>query len=495
MLGMHMGKVPAASRGNHRRLDTEDWLQRINRASIIANLEGGLLDLENARRLAKALDEMALESRAPGFARRELYISFEPEMLKRAGMAASIVHVGRSSQDILATANAGLNLERLEMVLDAILEVKESLIALAEREGDAVVPAYTNGVQAQPTLYGHYLAAQDAVFGRDVERAFQCLRRYDFCPMGSGVCNGTGWPLNNDRMAELLGFSRSADNAFDAGQCAGNDLPLEISQIVTSAMLHVNAFIADFMTQYATPRPWLVLQSTNGVYRSSAMPQKRNPGFVNDCRRDAGLVMGEAQGVMLRMQNLALGMADVRDVRMMESLCADAATTLRSFAEIVRSIAVDRDEALAVLNSGWTCTQEIADRLVRSGGADFRPGHSFASRLVTWAAKDFVTPATLRYEDVLALWREFVADAKVEGLAAQFPLSEDELHRAVCPAGILAGRSTKGSANPACVAEMIKRAKNANAAIAEELRALREKRSSTDDILDETFKRLLRETN
>ena len=76
-----------------------------------------------------------------------------------------------------------------------------------------------------------------------------------------------------------------------------------------------------------------------------------------------------------------------------------------------------------------------------------------------------------------------------------FPLSEDEFIASVCPAGILAGRSTKGSANPACVAEMIKRAKNANAAIAEELCALREKRSSTDDILDETLKRLLRETN
>ena len=60
--------------------------------------------------------------------------------------------------------------------------------------------------------------------------------------------------------------------------------------------------------------------SSNGVYCSSAMPQKRNPGLINDCRRDAGLVIGEAQGVMLRIQNLQLGMADVRDAQVLERL-------------------------------------------------------------------------------------------------------------------------------------------------------------------------------
>ena len=61
-------------------------------------------------------------------------------------------------------------------------------------------------------------------------------------------------------------------------------------------MLHVNAFLADFMIQYADPHPWIRWESSNGVYCSSAMPQKRNPGLINDCRRDAGLVIGERRG-------------------------------------------------------------------------------------------------------------------------------------------------------------------------------------------------------
>lgn len=492
MLGMHMGRVPAPSAaedaagpgGERVNFDTEDWLQLINRASVVANVEAGLLDRENARRLADALNDMRSEREKPGAERAELYIAFEPELLRRAGMAASVLHVGRSSQDILATANAGLNLERLTKLLAALSEVRWALWELAEREMGAVVPAYTNGVQAQPTLYSHYLLAQISVFGRDVERAFECFRRFDFCPMGSTVLNGTGWPLRVERMAELLGFSRALANAFDAGQCAGNDLPLEMSQIVTAAMLHVNAFLADFMVQYATPHPWIRMESTNGEYRSSSMPQKRNPGLVNDLRRDAGLVIGEAQGVMMRMQNLCLGMADVRDARMMKELADDACIVLRTFAGFVRTLRVDRDRALAELNADWTCTQEIADRLVRSGHVDFRSGHGFASRLVTWAREKGVTPPTLEYGDVLALWKTFRADVKAASLPEDFPLGEAELREATSPEGIVKSRATTGSANPDKVAADLVREREALGLVAVEIQKLEQRRSLAEARLD-----------
>lgn len=487
-----MGRVPAPSAaedavvesGERVNFDTEDWLQLINRASIVANVEAGLLDRENAGKLAAALDDMRREGEKPGAKRAELYITFEPELLRRAGMAASVLHVGRSSQDILATSNAGLNLERLTKILAALSEVRYALLELAEREKDTVVPAYTNGVQAQPTLYSHYLLAQISVFGRDVERAFECIRRFDFCPMGSTVLNGTGWPLKVERMAELLGFSRTFTNAFDAGQCAGNDLPLEMSQIATAAMLHVNAFLADFMVQYATPHPWIRMESTNGEYRSSAMPQKRNPGLVNDLRRDAGLVIGEAQGVMLRMQNLALGMADVRDARVMASLADDACIVLRTFAGFVRTLRVDRERALAELNADWTCTQEIADRLVRSGHVDFRSGHGFASRLVTWAREKGVTPPTLEYGDVLALWKTFRADVKAASLPEDFPLGEAELREATSPEGIVKSRATTGSANPDKVAADLVREREALGLVAVEIQKLEQRRSLAEARLD-----------
>jgi argininosuccinate lyase len=106
--------------------------------------------------------------------------------------------------------------------------------------------------------------------------------------MGTTVLNGTSWPLNRTRMADYLGFAAMVDNAYDASQIASMDHPVEVGAIVTSIALHVGNFIEDMMTQYAQARPWILLQEGGDTtYVSSAMPQKRNPGILNNTRRDA----------------------------------------------------------------------------------------------------------------------------------------------------------------------------------------------------------------
>ena len=272
--------------------------------------------------------------------------------LRRAGMAASVLHVGRSSQDILATANAGLNLERLVKILAALSEVRRALWELADREQGAVVPAYTNGVQAQPTLYSHYLLAQISVFGRDVERAFECIRRFDFCPMGSTVLNGTGWPLNRAKMAEVLGFAAPVTNAFDATCESPVDFPVELAQIAASSALHVGSFISDVMVQYAQPRPWILLaEGGENTYVSSAMPQKRNPGLLNNCRADASNVVGELSCVMLRAHNLVPGMVDAKSVAMNTRMLAAAKGMMERFLKVLNGLRINPDRALEELNS------------------------------------------------------------------------------------------------------------------------------------------------
>lgn len=155
MLGFHVGKVQAPDQSMVH--DTEYWLQQINRASVVANVESGLLDRELARKIRAALDELRREAAEPGAQHCDLYIQFEPKLLKLCGMEASRLHAGRSSQDILATSNAAMNQERLMMLAGETARLCDALLETAKRESDALVPAYTNGVQAQPTLYSHYL--------------------------------------------------------------------------------------------------------------------------------------------------------------------------------------------------------------------------------------------------------------------------------------------------------------------------------------------------
>jgi hypothetical protein len=122
---------------------------------------------------------------------------------------------------------------------------------------------------------------------------------------------------------------------------------------------------------------------------------------------------------------------------------------------LVENLKVDRERALAELNADWTCTQEIADGLVRNANVDFRTGHGFASALVTWARTNGKTPASVQYEEVCACWREW---AKEKNLALDFPLNEEKLRASLDPALILAHRRTVGSASPAMIAEQLEAA-------------------------------------
>lgn len=255
------------------------WLNQINKASAVINIDEGILGRDLgvaiAHGIAKVLDEGAKD----GGPRPGRVISLEPLLIKAAGIEATRLHVGRSSQDMHTTATIATIREHTLLLADQLHRTTLRMVNMAEEHANTLVPNYTNGVAAQPNSYGHYLLGHVAGLLRDAERLKQFYARLDRCPMGSTVLNGSRWPLNRQRMASHLGFSATADNAFDAVQISGTEMPVELGSICTGMMLHAGAFIQDIMSQYGNPRPWILLkEGGDNTYVSSAMPQKRNPG-------------------------------------------------------------------------------------------------------------------------------------------------------------------------------------------------------------------------
>ena len=196
------------------------------------------------------------------------------------------------------------------------------------------------------------------------------------------------------------------------------------------------------MVQYAQPRPWIHLVKAGSTYISSAMPQKRNPGLINNCRRNAAVVISESQNVLLRIHNLNEGMPDARDNEInLEWLC-DALNVIEMLKGIVDGLQVNDKRALEELDQDWTCTQNIADMLMLKAQVPFRLGHHFASNLVTWARDNNKTPSNVTYAEICEQWLVF--NSKGEGTQGAFPMSETELKLAMDPAGIVAARVSFG---------------------------------------------------
>ncbi len=431
------------------------WLGQINKASAVINTDEGLLDKAAAPRIAKGLQTVLTAGDAPGGKRPNTVITFEPLLIEAAGVEATLLHAGRSSQDMLATVRSAVQRDQMLRLAHQLRQTRAQLLQLAQTHAATIVPNYTNGVAAQPNSYGHALLGHLAGFDRDAQRLQQAFARLDQSAMGTTVLNGTSWPLNRDRMAKYLGYPATVDNAYDAAQILAAEMPAEIGAVASSIALHVGAFVEDVMVQYAQPRPWLLLREGGGnTYVSSAMPQKRNPGLLNETRVHASRVLTLGVGRLIMQHNIAPGMSDSKPTRDSMAVVDATVATLQSFDRVLTGLVVNPERALEELNLDWTASQEVADALMRDHRLPFRVGHHFASEVVGFAKERNIKPSDFPYADAQRIYAATVKhEMGVEN--ASFPMSESAFRAALDPVAIVRNRMTAGGPQPKEMARMI----------------------------------------
>lgn len=472
------------------RRDEFFWLGEINKASAVINTDEGLLDPALAPRIAAGLDAVLKAGDKEGGKRPTLVITFEPLLIDAAGVEATLLHAGRSSQDMLATIRAAILRDELLHLAQQLRGTTASMLRLAEKNVDTIVPNYTNGVAAQPNSYGHYLLGHIAGLERDAQRLHELYDRLDRSPMGTTVLNGTSWPLNRDRMASYLGFADKVDNAYDAAQISASEFPVEIGGVATSMALHAGAFVQDVMTQYAQPRPWILLQEGGGnTYVSSAMPQKRNPGLLNNTRSQASTVVTLGIGRAIQAHNIPPGMSDPKNIRDNVAVIDSTITMLQGWDKILNAVVINPQRALEELNSDWTASQEVADILMRKYRLPFRVGHHFASEVVDYAKENNIRPPEFPYVEAQRIYADTLKEMHVTG--SGLPMSEAEFRAALDPVAIIRNRATSGGPQPVEMTRMLNAAtKNLN----EQERWIREHRSRIDTslaVLDRDFQKIL----
>ena len=246
------------------------WLGEINKATAVINTDEGLLDKAMAPRLAAGIAKVLQDGAQPKAKRPSTVITFEPLLIEAAGQDVTLLHAGRSSQDMHATYRAAILRDQLLDLAEQLNKTSGAMVKLAEKHAGTIVPNYTNGVAAQPNSYGHYLLGHAAGLERDAQRIREAYARIDRSPMGTTVLNGTSWPLNRTRMADYLGFAATVDNAYDASQISSQEEPVEVGAVVTGIALHTGSFVEDIMVHRPHPviHSHLLRQSTPAFPRT-----------------------------------------------------------------------------------------------------------------------------------------------------------------------------------------------------------------------------------
>jgi argininosuccinate lyase len=421
-------------------------LIEINKASLIMLHEQELLTAELARDIARGTARIIDEQAAPGARRSSNYLVFEARLLELAGNDASRLHTGRSRQDIGSTMRRMALREALLATYGDLLQARDALLTLAGQHVDTVIPAYTHGVQAQPTSLAHYLLAFSAAFGRDAERYRQTYARLNQGPLGAAALGTSGFPLDRERLAELLGFDAPIVNSYDANLMSSVDSKIDFAQVMITSAVPVGQLVQNLHTQYHGPAPWFLL-SEDQTDVSSIMPQKRNPRPLDRLRSAATAVIGSGQTVVLYAHNTNSGMNDYRDGSQALQTAAHAGEMYRRYVEVIEHLVVSPERALQEIDADYSTMTEVADVLLREANVAFREGHHYASALTTLGRAQGKRPRDLTDDELLQTWREVAH--------GELPLPVASIRAAMDPQKMVMARRGLGGPQPAEVRRML----------------------------------------
>ena len=464
--------------------DNFHFLGEMNKASTVMVVETRIVPPELGKKIARAVDQVIRDGNQPGAKRPGDYLQYEPLILALAGPDGSRMHSGRSRQDMLSTTRRLMQRERALALMAAMIQSKAQLLAVAEKNLDTIVPAYTNGVQAQPTTYAHYLLAFASVFGRDSARLKEAYARLNLSPLGAGALGTSSFPVNRERLAELLGFDGALENSYDAAQLGALDQGVELVGLCSNAALMMGLLVQDMHTQYHQAAPWITLQEGRLTGTSSIMPQKRNPYALNTLRLQASEVVGRAFTYQLEAHNVTPGMPDYKrdQVEKTLELTTDAFVKL---AELMNNLVIDRSRALQEVEADYSTTTELADILQRDSDVPFRVGHHFASDLVSYGRANKLKPAEIPFDVVKQLYTEAVK--AYDFPRTEFPLAQERYQTALSAQNMLASSKGLGGPQRAETARMLAAEKRRLDQDAAWLKAQEERLALAQQKLDRTF--------
>ena len=447
-MGEEISPITTSSGGH----DAFHWIGEMNKASAVMLLEQGVIDAKLAGAIATAVARVIADGAAPGADRPGNYMVVERLLVKAGGADVTRVHSGRSRQDMLATTHRLFIRDQFLDTFDSLTRLRQSLLSLAQRHPNDLVPAYTHNVQAQPTTFGHYLLAFCAAHERTAARMREAWARINLCPLGAGALGTSSFDINRPRLAQLLGFDSVLENSLDANHVAPCDMSVELAGIVASGALTGEALVNDILGQYRQSTPWITLREGGLTGSSTIMPQKRNPIVLVAARHLASNVLGQAQACLFVAHNIGTGLLEHRGNEALVAL-QSMARFLDMLGAAARSLNLDVARARAEIDADYSTTTELADILQRDAGVPFRAGHHFASELVNYGRSNGLKPLQIPYAEAVRIY----AESGEGGAHASLPLGEARFREALSADNMVRSSRGLGGPQPGEVERMLSR--------------------------------------
>lgn len=351
----------------------------------VAMLEGvGMLTQDEAAMIKTALQRAAEELATGAFkfvaADEDIHTAIERRVTELAGAAGAKLHTGRSRNDQVAL-DLRLYVRREGRELAGrIHALATTLTKRAAGAGDSYLPGYTHMQRAQPVTLAHHLLAHFWALERDMERLADALERADVSPLGAGALAGSSLPLDPDRVASDLGFSRRFDNSLDA--VSDRDFVVELLFVCALTQVHLSR-LGEEVVLWSSEEFGFLRLADEYATGSSMLPQKKNPDIAELARGKTGRLIGNLAGMLATLKGLPLSYN--RDLQEDKETLFDTmdtlSLTLAAMNGLLDTATFDVDRMQAAANDPASAAADLAEDLVRDG-MPFREAHAVVGNLV-----------------------------------------------------------------------------------------------------------------
>ncbi|MBE6867893.1 MAG: argininosuccinate lyase [Ruminococcus sp.] len=374
--------------------------------------ECGIIDIEESKKIVEGLKGILadIDSGKLEFdpTAEDVHMFVEAELTSRLGDTGKRLHTARSRNDQVAL-DIRMNLKvEADEIIALVKELEQTILNMAEKHLTTVMPGYTHMQRAQPITFAHHLMAYANMLLRDLGRLEDCKKRLNIMPLGSGALASTTYPINRQRVCDILGFDEITQNSLDG--VSDRDFCIELASAISMLMMHLSRFSEEIILWCSWEFKFVELDDAYAT-GSSIMPQKKNPDVTELIRGKTGRVYGDLNTLLVMMKGTPL--AYNKDMQEDKEAIFDAVDTvklcLKTFIPMLDTMTVLKDNMRNAAARGFINATDCADYLVKKG-MPFRDAYKITGTLVHTCIELGCTLETLPMEEYKKLTDTFDND-------------------------------------------------------------------------------------
>lgn len=368
--------------------------------------EQGIISKEDFQKIDRGLNEILEEIEDGTFKLdgddEDIHMAIEGRLTQKIGDAGKRLHTARSRNDQVALDFRLYVQKNSIKIANLILNNIETLVNLADKNSNTILPGMTHLQHAQPINFGYHLMAYISMFKRDYERFVSSYNRNNLSPLGCAALAGTPHPIDRAVTAKKLGFKEPTLNCLDT--VSDRDFALEILFNISTMLMHISRFSEEIILWSSSEFKFITLSDRHAT-GSSIMPQKKNPDIPELLRAKTGRVNGNLIALLTVMK--ALPLAYNKDMQEDKEGVFDSIKTallsLEVLKEMVSQMRVNCDNMEKACMVGHLTATDLADYLVKEEGIPFRDAYHITGNIVNLAENKGLDISELALEDLQSI--------------------------------------------------------------------------------------------